>query len=304
MSSPISRPEVSILQGDCLEVLPTLVPRAEARFDLIYVDPPFNAGGTRRRREQRGERAQGPAAYRDAWGGIDAFLEMLAPRLEAMREVLSPRGSLWLHLDHRTVHDAKVLADRVFGRQAFRGEIIWVPGNGGRGRTQLSMTHQTILVFAPAQLTLNVSDPAVRETYAATSLAMHFHHVDAEGRRYRVRKIRGKEYRYYADEGRRPGSVWTDCPAMRANTPLLQEATGYPTQKPEALLERIVRLATNPTGRVLDPMCGSGTTVAVAARLGRSATGIDQNPDACRIARERIAPCCSNEVPPPSRGPE
>src|SRR5690606_7619571 len=140
----------------------------------------------------------------------------------------------------------------------------------------------------------NDSDPALREPYAATSLAMHFGNVDADGRRYRERKINGKRYRYYADEGRRLGSVWTDCPAMRANTPLVAETTGYPTQKPESLLERIVRLGSMPDSRVLDPMCGSGTTLAVAARLGRRFAGIDRSPLACRIARERLGLAASS----------
>jgi site-specific DNA-methyltransferase (adenine-specific) len=134
----------------------------------------------------------------------------------------------------------------------------------------------------------NADDPVLREPYADTSLAMHFTRLDAEGRRYRERQIAGKTYRYYADEGRRLGSVWTDCPAMRANTPLIRETTGYPTQKPEKLLERILRAASVPGSRVLDPMCGSGTTLVVAERLGRRWVGIDSSPVACRVARKRI----------------
>jgi site-specific DNA-methyltransferase (adenine-specific) len=277
-----------VIRGDCLRKIPSLVTDQD-RFDLIYVDPPFNAGGRRTRRDARGERAKGPEAYRDAWGGLDAFLEMLEPRLAAMRDALSEHGSLWLHLDHRTVHDAKVVADRVFGRQFFRGEIVWVPGNGGRAGTGPSVTHQTILVFGPRSMIYNADDPALREPHATTSLRMHFKAVDETGRRYRDRHINGKTYRYYADTGRRLGSVWTDCPAMRANTPLIKEATGYPTQKPEKLLERIIRAASNEGSRVLDPMCGSGTTLAVAARLGRRWAGIDASVDACRITRKRIA---------------
>src|SRR4029077_18677545 len=93
---------------------------------------------------------------------------------------------------------------------------------------------------------------------------------------------------YYADEGRKLGSVWTDCPAMSANTPLTRETTGYPTQKPLRLLDRIVRIATDEGGRVLDPMCGSGTTVVAALAAGRKAVGIDQSPIACRVARDRV----------------
>jgi site-specific DNA-methyltransferase (adenine-specific) len=268
------------------------------RFDLAYMDPPFNVGSARGARQDRGERVAGKLAYRDAWGGLGAFLAMLEPRLIAVRDSLSAVGSLWLHLDHRAVHDAKVLADRVFGRSAFQGEVIWVPGNGGKRRSGPSVTHQTILIFARGRdMIWNGADPALRERHATTSLRMHFKNVDADGRNYRDRHVAGKTYRYYADLGRRIGSVWTDCPSMRANTPLIQEATGYPTQKPESLLERIVRAASLPESSVLDPMHGSGTTLAAAERLSRSWLGIDQSPLAHRIAKARLRAICDRAPP-------
>lgn len=280
-----------VVHGDCLEVLDAVCRDGEPRFELVYVDPPFNAGGRRGARSGRGERAQGETAYADHWGGIDAFIEMLEPRLVAMRDVMTDAGSLWLHLDHRAVHDAKLALDRVFGRKAFRGEIIWVPGNGARSRTGPSITHQTILIYARgARMVWNVDDPMLREPYADTSQRTHFRKRDADGRRYRERTIGGKTYRYYADTGRRLGSVWSDCPAMNANTPLSDETTGYPTQKPERLLERIIRAGTTEGGAVLDPMCGSGTTLAVARRLGRAYLGIDRSELACRTSRTRLAP--------------
>lgn len=279
-----------LLQGDCLERIPELVRRPIDRFDLIYVDPPFNAGGQRAARLGRGERVRGAPAYRDAWGGLEAFLGMLEPRLGVMRDALGDGGSLWIHLDHRTVHDTKVLADRIFGRASFRGEVIWIPGNGARSKKAPSVTHQTILIYARGRdMIWNWQDPALREPYAETSTRMHFSNTDAHGRRFRERTIGGKAYRYYLDAGRLIGSVWSDCPAMRANTPLIRETTGYPTQKPETLLERIVRGASAPASRVLDPMCGSGTTLVVAERLGRRWAGIDQSELACATARKRLA---------------
>jgi site-specific DNA-methyltransferase (adenine-specific) len=276
-----------LVHGDCLEVIPRLALTGD--IDLAYMDPPFNAGGERGARQKKGERIDGQLAYRDAWGGLDAFLAMLEPRLVAVRDALSERGSLWLHLDHRAVHDAKVLADRIFGRPAFQGEIIWVPGNGGKRRSGPSVTHQTLLIFARGRnMIWNGEDPALRERHAATSLRMHFKNADADGRHYRDRTVAGKTYRYYADLGRRIGSVWTDCPSMRANTPLIKEATGYPTQKPESLLDRILRAATLPESRVLDPMCGSGTTLAAAERLSRTWLGIDRSPLAYATAKTRL----------------
>lgn len=277
----------TLLFGDCLELLPELEAKA---FDLVYLDPPFNTGRARGARIGRGERANGAEAYDDRWGGIDGFLTMLRPRLEQLPRLLTANASVWLHLDHRAVHDAKVVADQVFGARAFAGEVIWVPGNGSRRTRGLSVTHQTILVYAPSgSMIWRVDEPILREPYAETSLRMHFGKVDEAGRNYRERTLGGKTYRYYADTGRRLGSVWSDCPAMLANTPLVRESTGYPTQKPEKLLERIISAASEPGARVLDPMCGSGTTLSVAQRLEREFVGIDRSPVAFRVASERLA---------------
>ncbi len=275
--------------GDCLELLPSLARAPRERCDLVYVDPPFNARTHHGVRRGKGARARGPRAYVDTFPSVEAFLFMLGPRLAAVRDAMSERGSLFLHLDHRTVHEAKVLCDRLFGRTAFRGEIVWVPGNGGRRRRGPSVTHQTLLVYARGREPIwNGDDPTLREPFASTSLRMHFSSVNEGGRRFRERRIAGKTYRYYADRGRRLGSVWADCPAMSANTPLSDEATGYPTQKPEALLERIVLAASLPESRVLDPMCGSGTTLFVAHRLGRRFLGIDASPLAFEVSRRRL----------------
>ncbi len=293
--------EKRIANGDCIDRVPELCQR-NGQFDLIYLDPPFNAGGTRKARQNKGPRVDGEDAYVDFWGGLDGFIDMLRPRLEVLHGALSEYGSLWLHLDYRAIHDAKVLLDDVFGRRAFAGEIVWVPGNGGKRRSGPSVTHQTILVYRRgAKMIWNGDDPVLREPFSETSLRMHFQRRDAHGRHYRERVINGRSYRYYADEGRRIGSVWTDCPAMTANTPLTDETTGYPTQKPESLLERIVRAASNEDGAVLDPMCGSGTTLAVAARLGRRFAGSDKSELACRITRRRVAQVLSEQDVPRSR---
>lgn len=290
-------PSSVLFAGDALDACARAA--APSPFDLVYLDPPFNVGGSFAASTARGEargrttRASGPHAYDDAWGGLDGFLAMLAPRIAAVRERMSARATLWLHLDPRTAHHAKVACDGIFGRGAFRGEIIWTPGNGARKKRGPSVTHHTLLVYSRdarpgAEFTWNADDAALREPYAATSLGMHFREVDDEGRRYRERTIAGRKYRYYADRGRRLGSVWTDIPAMTANTPLHDEATGYPTQKPERLLERVVRAASRPGDCVADLMCGSGTTLAVAARLGRWFVGADRSPRAIATTRARL----------------
>jgi site-specific DNA-methyltransferase (adenine-specific) len=274
-----------VIHGDALD-LGKHVPAASAT--LAYLDPPFNVGTSFRARRDTA------VAYEDKWPSIDAYIEWLAPRVAAVRELLSDEASLWLHLDQRTVHEAKVLCDRVFGRAHFTGEIIWVPGNGSKSRRGPGMSHQTILVYARGKACVwNSKDPALRAPFASTSLAMHFGNKDDEGRAYRERTINKKTYRYYADEGRALGSVWTDCPAMVANTPLRSESTGYPTQKPVKLLDRIVRAASRPRDLVIDPFCGSGTTLEVATRLGRRAIGSDIGALAVATSRARLAAVAS-----------
>jgi site-specific DNA-methyltransferase (adenine-specific) len=285
---------------------------AGVRFDLVYLDPPYGVGTTMAARLETGQargkrkRESGPDAYDDR-DAPDALASVLADRLTAVRERMEPGASLYLHLDHRAVHEVKVATDRVFGRGAFLGEIVWSPGNGARGARGFSVTHQTILVYVRRAdekklAVYNASDAILREPFADTSLAMHFKSVDDAGRRYRERVIKGKAYRYYADEGRRLGSVWTDISAMVANTPLRSEGTGYPTQKPEKLLERIVRAASHEGHVVADLMCGSGTTAVVAGRLGRTFVAGDRSALAIRISEERIraAGLAYTRIAPPS----
>jgi site-specific DNA-methyltransferase (adenine-specific) len=277
-----------LVRGDALDIGRS-VPAGSTQ--LAYLDPPFNVGTAFNARPRGGGwRAQGPVAYDDRWPSLEAYLAWLEPRIAAVRDCLGPDGTMWLHMDHRAVHEAKVLCDRVYGRDAFLGEVIWATGNGTRGaRRGPGVTHQTLLIYAAGpDFIWNARDPSLREPFAATSLAMHFSKVDEDGRRYRERTIGGRTYRYWADEGRAIGSVWTDCPAMVANTPLRRESTGYPTQKPLALLERIVRASSREGARVVDPFCGSGTTLVAAAKLGRTFAGSDVGDLALETAARRL----------------
>ncbi len=262
-----------------------------ASVQLAYLDPPFGLGSSFGARAPTGGlRAEGPIAYEDRWASMDAYFAWLEARLAVVRERLSSDGTMWLHLDHRAVHEAKGACDRVFGRGAFLGEVIWVPGNGARGaRRGPAVTHQTLLLYAAGRdFVWNGHDPSLREPFAKTSLAMHFKREDGAGRRYRERTIGGRTYRYYADQGRAIGSVWADCPAMVANTPLRRETTGYPTQKPLKLLERIVRASSCEGARVLDAFCGSGTALVAAARARRSFTGSDVGSPAIEQSAKRL----------------
>ncbi len=266
---------------------------AAATVDLAYLDPPFKVekafGARVSTGADRADRARGPIAYDDTWASLEAYLAWLEDRIAVVRDVLSVRGTMWLHLDHRAVHEAKVVCDRVFGAARFRGEVIWVPGNGSKSKSGPGASHQTLLLYARGKEPIwNGKDPCLRAPFAATSLEMHFTNVDPEGRRYRDRVVGQKTYRYWADEGRALGSVWTDCPSMAANTPLRAETTGYPTQKPLKLLDRIVRATSEPESVVLDPFCGSGTSLVAAAAAGRRFLGGDLGALAIATTRKRL----------------
>lgn len=276
-----------LIQGDARD-LGAHVPAGSV--DLAYLDPPFKVEKSFGARVARsGARARGPVAYDDTWESLEAYLAWLEERIAVVRELLSPSGTMWLHLDARAVHEAKIVCDRVFGARRFRGEVIWVPGNGSKSKSGPGIGHQTLLLYARgADPIWNGRDPALRAPFAATSQAMHFQRSDGDGRRYRDRIVGAKTYRYYADEGRAIGSVWTDCPAMVANTPLRAETTGYPTQKPLKLLDRIVRATSREGSLVVDAFAGSGTTLLAAAAAQRSFVGCDVGDLAIATMRARL----------------
>lgn len=265
-------------------------------LDFVYLDPPYGVGTEMVARTQAGEargrkRPGSPVAYRDG-SDTEALVGMLRETAVAARERMAENATICVHMDLRAVHETKVSLDGVFGRGAFLGEVIWMPGNGARGNG-LSVTHQTLLFYVRKAserrgAKWNGKHPLLREPFAETSLSMHFQKQDEHGRHYRERVINGKTYRYFADEGRRLGSVWTDIPAMVANTPLLGEGTGYPTQKPERLLARLIVAITDEGQRVADFMCGSGTTLAVAHKLGRRFTGGDMGALAIETSVKRL----------------
>ncbi|MDC0748117.1 DNA-methyltransferase [Polyangium mundeleinium] len=291
-----------LAHGDAADVCGALPP--DVSFDLVYLDPPYGVGTSMTARtalgQTRGKKqaSGGPVAYEDRYDP-ESLVTMLLPRLEVIRGRMSRGATIYVHLDHRTVHEVKVACDRLFGRGAFLGEVIWTPGNGSRGARGFTVTHQTLLLYVRdprerREVVYNASDPILREPYAATSLTMHFRHRDEAGRLYRERVVNGRTYRYYADEGRRLGSVWTDVPAMVANTPLRVEGTGYPTQKPERLLERIIRASSREDATVADLMCGSGTTLVAAAKLGRRFVGGDVSHLAVDLSARRLT---SEKIP-------
>jgi site-specific DNA-methyltransferase (adenine-specific) len=257
---------------------PALAGLPAGRFDLIYMDPPFNTGHAQARRtltavaDPDGDRVgfQGrryrsellqTLSYQD---GFADYLGFLTPRLIRARELLAPHGTLYFHIDYREAHYCKLLLDEVFGREAFLNELIWAYDYGAKPRRRWPAKHDTLLVYVRTPGAHHFDADAVeREPYMAPGL------VSAEKAR----------------RGKRPTDVWfhTIVPTNG------REKTGYPTQKPEGVLRRIVAASSRPNGWCLDPFAGSGTLGAVCRQLGRRFVLIDESPVALEIMQHRLS---------------
>jgi site-specific DNA-methyltransferase (adenine-specific) len=267
-----------IVHGDNLKVLAAL--EAEST-QLIYVDPPFNTGKRQSRtqmktiRDEAGDRIGfGGRRYRtellaEQAGGtgygdrFDDFLAFLRPRMEQAHRVLSPTGSLFFHIDYREVHYCKVMLDEIFGRDCFQNEIIWAYDYGARSTKKWPAKHDNILWYTkhPDRYTFNLNDTD-RIPYMAPGLV-------------------GPEK---AARGKTPTDVWWHTIV----SPTGKEKTGYATQKPLGILERIVRVHSNPGDMVLDFFAGSGTTGEAAAKHNRSFLMIDESPTAIAVMEKRL----------------
>lgn len=281
-----------LIHGDNLTLAPWLLQLYKEQVALVYMDPPFATGTRFSLTAAVGDETRAAAeldAYDDRLDDPGEFLAALAPRLVLAHQLLNPSGLFFLHLDARASHGAKLVLDEIFGPQAFRGEIVWIPGNGAKKKSFFALQHQVILAYSKGDSwTFHHDSPSLREPFTPGSLKSHFRHTDAEGRRFRRRVVGEKEYIYYADEGRQIGSVWADIPAMSAGSPVLKESTGYPTQKPIKLLERILLACSHPGDLVADLCFGSGTTLIAAERLGRRWLGCDLGAIAVHTARKRL----------------
>jgi site-specific DNA-methyltransferase (adenine-specific) len=258
-----------VIHGDNLTVLPLL---PDGAFQAVLIDPPFNTGRDRKaaRPPKTVSGRDLPHPDRDAIRGLAAFSdrfagywEFLAPRLAEIRRVLNPKGTLYVHLDQRESHYAKVLLDAMFGDDCFLNEIVWAYDYGGRPTDRWPAKHDTILVYTrtPGGHLFN-TDEIDREPYMAPGLV-------------------GPEK---AARGKLPTDVWW-CTIVPTNS---GERTGWPTQKPELLSRRMIAASTRPGDWVLDCFAGSGTTGAAALRLGRRFVLVDEHPTAIRVMEGRL----------------
>lgn len=275
---PGTQPDNALILGDNLVVMSTLLAEYAGKVDLIYADPPFFTQKRYAARIGRGEDSRRPQewklaeGYQDAWPTLDAYLDMLYPRLRLMYQLLSPAGTLYLHLDWHASAYARLLLDEIFGAERLLNEIAWVYHGPSPIRSAFNRKHDTILVYTKSeQYTFNAD--AVRQPYNAVTL-----------KTFNSSPRAGFGKKPDLERGKVPEDWWYFPVVARLHS----ERSGYPTQKPERLLERIILASSNPGDRVADFFCGSGTTLAVAARLGRQFMGSDIAPRAVKTCQARL----------------
>lgn len=264
--------------GDNLPVMEALLPQYEGRINLIYADPPFFSGKNYPARIGRGEDSRQPQAweishgYEDRWPQGADYLDMLLPRLERMHRLLSPTGTLYLHLDWHASAYVRLILDEIFGPEHFLNEIVWVYHGPSPIRTAFKRKHDTILVYTKGD----------RYTFNADAIRVPYNPAT-------VRTFDGSPR---AGFGKKPdlarGKVPEDWWYFPVVARLHRERTGFPTQKPEALLRRILLASTNPGDWVADFFCGSGTLPAVASQLGRRWLACDRSPLAILTTYRRL----------------
>ena len=265
----------AIFYGDNLPILKEI---PDSSIQLIYIDPPFNTGKEQSRlqlktaRDENGDRTGfkgqryktiriGKRGFSDSF---DDFLAFLEPRLEEVKRILTPNGSLYFHIDYREVHYCKVLLDQIFGRECFLNEIIWAYDYGARTKRKWPAKHDNILWY--------VKDP---ENYI-------FNYEEIERIPYMAPGLVGPEK---AARGKTPTDVWWHTIV----SPTGKEKTGYPTQKPLGIIKRIVQASSRPGDIVMDFFAGSGTVGEAAIQLGRKFVLIDNNPEALKVMFQRFS---------------
>ncbi len=283
----------ALLAGDAQTGLPSL----RGKVDLIYIDPPFDSKADYRTNITlpNGKVQQKPTileqtGYADLWAeGTVSYLKYLYPRISLMKELLSDKGSFYIHIDWHVGAYAKILLDDIFGKNNFLNEIIWSYGAGGNPQNFFPRKHDSIYLFKKGEdNTFNTEFPVMHVPYDKSTLDMHFKKMDENGRLYRKQTVNGRDYITYADVGKLVTDVWTDIGAQNATSPISPEHTGYATQKPEKLLERIITASSNEGDLVCDFFGGSGTTAAVAERLGRRWITCDIGKPASLVMRKRF----------------
>ena len=251
--------------GDCQKILRQHIP--DNSIDLIYADPPFFT-------EKKYEVIWGDGyeirAYEDRWkGGIQNYLAWMEPKLRECQRVLKQTGSMYLHCDYHANAHLRILMDKIFEEKNFQNEVIWWYHTGGASKVRFARSHDTLLFYTKGdKWTFNWEELKYSRTEKALKRARN-----PKGARISITDV------YKVPE---------DVLEIQQMNPMAKERVGYPTQKPEALLEAIIKASSNPMDIILDPFCGCGTAIAVAHKLGRRWIGIDVSPTACKLMFKRM----------------
>jgi len=297
-------PAGEMRMGDVLELLPSLTDEYAGKVQLIYLDPPFGTGHSFSMRVRVGEKEWKTGSgslvmqsYEDDLN-VEAYLSLMREVITASKKLLSETGVVYLHVDYRMHARLRLLMDEIFGENNFLNEIIWSYQTGGRARKFFSRKHDIILFYRKTKKyyfnleAVPVSRVDVRRNHMKR-------HVDPDGRVYRSIRSGGKIYTYYDDDPTFPGDVWDDVSHLQQKDP---QRTGYETQKPIKLLERIILSSSAPGDLVMDLFAGSGTTLEAATTTNRRFVGVDLNPFALQVTRRRLTGRTASYIAPPCQG--
>lgn len=295
-----------LIWGDNLPVISSLLEKFAGKIDLIYIDPPFATGADFSFKAQIGESEEKipkeqsiieEKAYRDTWGkGTDSFVSMIYERLVLMRDLLAENGSIYVHCDWKMNSLIRIILDEIFGKDNFRNELVWhYPGREMHITTKFNCKHDTVYFYAKSKQS-SIAMHSVAIPYNKEERLKNLRrkvHQDEDGREW-VWETRGQSagqepYKRYVEEiilqGKPISDVWSDLQFLRGNHP---ERENYPTQKPEKLLERIIKASSNEGSLVADFFCGSGTALVVAEKLGRRWIGCDLGRWGIHVTRKRM----------------
>jgi len=267
-----------VLHGDCLEILPTF---KDESVDLIYLDPPFFTNTVQKLKTRDGSKE---FSYSDIWKSHEEYAEFLYKRLKELKRVLKSDGSIFVHCDKNSTHIVKTLLDDIFGLKQFQSEIIWYYKRWSNSKKGLLPSHQTIYFYSK---TKDFKFKTIYNDYSETT------NIDQILQR-RVRDKNGKTVYAKDDKGNtinsdiKKGVPLNDVWEIPYLNPKAKERVGYPTQKPILLLERIIEIASNEGDTILDPFCGSGTTLVAGKLNNRKVLGIDKSEEAISLTKLRL----------------
>lgn len=276
--------------GDAVQLMPLLLERYGGKAQCIYIDPPFATGKRFDLRTRVGEkewRAGAGTLVQTAYEDdqpLEEYLQMMKAVLTGCRALLTDTGLIFLHIDYRMHGRLRLMMDEIFGEGHLLNEIVWAYQTGGRARRYFSRKHDTILLYRKG-MRYYFDLKATGEVRPGGRSNHMKKHVDPDGRVYRSIRSGGKIYTYYDDEPVYPGDVWDDVSHLQQKDP---QRTGYDTQKPIRLMERVIRCSTKPGDLVMDLFAGSGSTLAAAQALERRFVGVDKSPLSLHTVRRRL----------------